>query len=897
MTLIKSVSSALGIDCLIITGCFFSSTVYNNDMYVAANVTTCLNIMLYKNNITNYRRKKNTLSKNKFAIAIALIMMISMTVSLIALPAVSAHDPPIDVLTWVYSAAAPNPTGLNQETTLIFWSAIAPPEAGSDPSISWKFDVTVTNPNGNVTSLGRFTSDADGRASTNFTPDMVGTWNVTVNFPATLYGWDATEAQQVWTGDTFLASSYTASFEVQSANVPGPLPVDYYSRGDWFMVTTNYLGYNSPQITGDRYVKRLDDAIGSLTSHVMWSKPMEPGGLAGGNNVGVPGDTFYSGLAYNMRFRSTSTFILDGKLYYREPLGESGLSGGYIIVDIRNGEELLRSAVSSLGMGYSYNGVTCFFSSTSYGDALGPDTLQPLGWSITNVPSGTTLIGPLGEQLRVSIVDVGTDGPEYNIAQWNASKVIVPGLSGEVDASAEEYFDFSVPITYNGQPFDLPNRNILGGVAEDYVVTASSTSSPFTGTRTYWMISLKPEDRGTIIANHTISKDEEPFSQIEENLLQTTSVWDPESHIIPFWSKATLQWIGFNFETGEVWGPTTPRESDWNYYASPISQNLNTDFHTMNGRLLSISWSGILYCYNLTDGTLLFTYGLAGKTANANVTSSGFQTAYGVYPTFAGATTPANGRVYVFVNEHSPNTPLLKGSYYRCIDVINAKEDWIFPSYGGDRPATVSEGTTTIVANGFTFHLNQHDQQIYAMAKGPTATTVTAQSEIVQGDKIWIKGAVIDRSAGTMQDEQASRFPNGVAAVSDEDEDAWMAYVYLHRPRPDVTGVDITLTAVGPDGSTEEIGTATSDSTGYFGFLWEPQAVGSYTVTADFAGSNAYYPSNAQTAFTVSAAPEPPVVEPEPAPLTDTYILGATVGIIIAIAVITGVILLLIRRK
>jgi hypothetical protein len=827
--------------------------------------------------------------------AIVLFLVLAITSILVALPAINAHDPAITIPTWVFASVAPNPTSLNQSTTLIFWNSVAPPEAESSPDVRWTFGVSLKDPDGTVLSLGDFISEADGRASTIFKLNMTGEWSVTVNFPETVYLWNATPAQAVWTGDIFSASSYTATFTVQGEPVPEPLPIDYYKSGDWFKVTSNYLGSSSPQVSGERYAQRWDDSAGSLTSHVMWTKPIEAGGLAGGTNVGVPGDSFYQGLAYNMRFRSTQTFILDGKLYYREPLGESGQVTDYIIVDLRSGEEIARTDVTSLGMGYSCNGVT-FFSSTNFDNWLDPNTLEPLGTSLTDVPSGTSVIGSLGEILKIGI---DNDDGDYYVYQWNSSKVIVPGLSGDVPADGPNAYDFrDVPITYRGAPYDIPDTNIFGAVANEYLVTVSSTSSPFTGNRTFWMISLKSENRGKIVATHTIDKDQSPFSQIEENLLWTSAVWDREAHVIPFWSKNTVQWMGFNFETGEVWGPTPP-ESPWSYYGSPTIVSYNTDYHASNGRLLSVGWAGILYCYDITDGSLMFTYGLAGNTVNANITSSGFQTTYGVYPSFAGAVTPVNGRVYVFVNEHSPNTPHMKGTYMRCIDIINQREDWILSNYGGARPATPSEGTTLIVGNDFTLNLNNHDQQIYALARGPSATTVeTTTSSMVEGHKIILKGTVLDMSAGTLQHEQAARFPNGVACASDDDMTQWMEYVYINRPRPDVTGVDVTLTIVDADGVVQDTEVVTSDSTGYYSYMWEPSADGVFTVTADFAGTNGYYPSVAQTSFTVEAAPEPtPTPEPTPAPMTNTYILGATIAIIAVIFVITAVVAIFLRRK
>ena len=74
--------------------------------------------------------------------------------------------------------------------------------------------------------------------------------------------------------------------------------------------------------------------------------------------------------------------------------------------------------------------------------------------------------------------------------------------------------------------------------------------------------------------------------------------------------------------------------------------------------------------------------------------------------------------------------------------------------------------------------------QIYCFGKGPSATTVTASPKVsVNGDSVLVEGTVIDTAAGTKQNEQAARFPNGVPAVSDASMSAWMEYVYMQKPR------------------------------------------------------------------------------------------------------------------
>lgn len=72
------------------------------------------------------------------------------------------------------------------------------------------------------------------------------------------------------------------------------------------------------------------------------------------------------------------------------------------------------------------------------------------------------------------------------------------------------------------------------------------------------------------------------------------------------------------------------------------------------------------------------------------------------------------------------------------------------------------------IADGILIYWNNYDHQVYAVGKGPSATTVSIQNDVTtHGNKVLVKGSVIDISAGTKQNEQAARFPNGVPAVSD----------------------------------------------------------------------------------------------------------------------------------
>ena len=522
-------------------------------------------------------------------------------------------------------------------------------------------------------------------------------------------------------------------------------------------------------------------------------------------------------------------------------------------------------------------------------------------FTLTGVPTtGTMAFGDHNEILRISVQNVGTTAnPVYNVLEWNSSRVIKEGLTGVIPAGGPEAYDYNVTIS---PQVTLPTPGTIRSVFVDDVLllhnmTAQAdinVSAPII--YNIVTISLDPANRGQIIGNLNLNPNATaPFNTFEQgDLTLTQESYEPNSRVLPFWGRWSLVWVGLNTITGETW--VSPAEDAWSYYASPDNSHWNRDSGISAGHLIDASWGGILYVYNMSTGQREFTYGLAGKTVGANISSGGFDTVYGSFPTAIMASTLSNGLIYTVVNEHSPNTPLMKSSYTRCIDVVNQKELWILPSFGGVWSSFQMQG---LVTNGFTVWLNSHDQQIWATAKGPSATTVNVPTQtLTQGSKIIVEGTVLDTAAGTTQKEQTARFPFGVAAVADDNMTAWMEYVWAHRePRPDVKGVDVTLTATAPDGSTETIGTATSDSTGYYSINWTPTKTGAYTIDAKFAGTNAYYQSEAQSTVTIANAPEPSVTPtPAPAPTTDTLILASTGGIIAAIFVVAAVIILLSRR-
>jgi hypothetical protein len=211
------------------------------------------------------------------------------------------------------------------------------------------------------------------------------------------------------------------------------------------------------------------------------------------------------------------------------------------------------------------------------------------------------------------------------------------------------------------------------------------------------------------------------------------------------------------------------------------------------------------------------------------------------------------------------------------------------------------------IADGYIVALDLFDNRIYCYGKGPSATTVTASPKVSGwGDTVLVEGTVMDVSAGTTYPEQAGRFPNGVPAISDEDQEVWMEYVYQQRPMPvNAEGVEVVLTTLDPNGNTYELGRATTSDNGAFGCEVDLPVPGVYKIIATFEGSNAYGGSVAETYVTVtesrSASQEMQLeqVTLEQTTTTEAPLIATETAIIAAVAVacLIGVVAFLALRK
>jgi len=122
------------------------------------------------------------MTRNRIATAIAMFLMLTMTIAMVAFPTVQAQTLPSFLLINV----APNPIGVGQAAEVNAFLSKPPITAslGGTGDMYTGITVEVTKPDGTKQTLGPFTSDATGGTYTTFTPNAVGNYT----FKATYRG-------------------------------------------------------------------------------------------------------------------------------------------------------------------------------------------------------------------------------------------------------------------------------------------------------------------------------------------------------------------------------------------------------------------------------------------------------------------------------------------------------------------------------------------------------------------------------------------------------------------------------------------------------------------------------------------------------------------------------------
>jgi hypothetical protein len=800
-----------------------------------------------------------------------------------------AELPPTTWATVAYLGATPNPVGVGQEVLL----HIGITQHLGLYTMGWEdLSVTITKPDGTTQMLTGVRTDSTGGTGRIFVPPVEGNYTLQSHFPEQQTT-DTNRAAGAPIGTIMLASdSRKITLVVQTDPIPyypgNPLPTEYWTRPidaqlhEWSPISANWV--DEPSNLNALY---NDDA--PETAHILWTKELLRGGLGGGE---FGPQSFECGDAYEGKFSASA--IVAGILYYNRY--ESRMPTQEVVaVDLHTGEELWCRPLIDPESGrerrmdfaqmfywdaWNYHAIFGYLWETSGStwNAFNPLTGDWI-YRMENVPSGSTQYGPKGEIYRINV----NEGQGW-MRQWNSSRCVQPqpGFSsgdgswrphGNTYDASERGEDWTVTIP------------VLQGSAYQYAVGDRVVGSEIVRTSQYfgaggvgvteiihWGLSLKPGDEGRLLFNTTWKA---PADWYATNQSISRAGGSIEDGLIVYWSKDTQQYWGFSTETGEyLWGPTERQ----NYL-----DFLGLREYITHGRLFSQGMSGIMHCYNATTGELLWT-----SSADDPYNQVLWANDWNIRPLFF-----ADGKIYMGNTEHSPVDPKPRGGPFVCMDMETGEIIW--RANGLFRQT--DWGGRAIIGDSIIATMDTYDQRIYAIGKGPSATTVTASPKVsVHGSSVLVEGMVTDISPGTNDAALTMRFPNGVPAVADESMSEWMRYVYKQFERPaDAVGVEVALCVLDPNNNYYECGRTTTDEDGFFKLAFTPEVPGEYTIVTTFAGSKAYWPSNAKTAINVDEAPLPPIpAEALVLPPTESYITAATVAIIIAIAIVG---LLLFRKR
>jgi len=284
------------------------------------------------------------LGKNSLFATLAIALLLA-SAALAVLPLADAHTPAWNIPTYIYVTAQPTPVGVGQQIFITWTMDIPPPTAAGVGGDRWQgYTIKVTRPDGTIENLGPYTSDPTGGSYALYTPNQQGTYRFDLHFPGQVCSLNnpitgVPGSNSAYIGDNFLASDATCTLTVQATPIEkipsSPLPTEYWTRpinqenSAWAAIASNWLGLYQGHRT-------QDDGSAPNSAHILWTKPIDFGGILGGVNGIIPETGYYSGMSYEVRF--TNALILQGRLYFNMPEHNDAAGGPYTCLDLNTGE-------------------------------------------------------------------------------------------------------------------------------------------------------------------------------------------------------------------------------------------------------------------------------------------------------------------------------------------------------------------------------------------------------------------------------------------------------------------------------------------------------------------------------------------------------------------------------
>ncbi len=888
------------------------------------------------------------MQKSKTAIVISLFLILSMTASIVLSPKTLEQvypQPGTHIPSYAYINVAPNPIGVGQTVNVNFFLATPMEQVEYAKNMT----VVVTYPDGTTKTLGPFTSDYTGGTFTNFIPATSG--NYTFQFfygGQTLSGNNATSTPPGWGGLIADPShSDIVTLTVQQEPIPRsqtypftPFPTSYWqtpvtaeNSQNWYKLTGPWLGYGSISFgaTGSYNVSCFYNPYTESvkSGHILWTKPWAEGGVVGGDLGGDEQNSHYwSTSQYEPKF---APVVMNGILYSTLYTTTTSYSNGIVATDLYSGKTLwVINTTNALRCGMDVNfqvinqygvvGPYIWTTGTLPASDTGGTAIANTGtqWnmydaltgkyvlSVVNGSALTLRTDPSGNMIGYFInntagteivhptpaanVAVTNTGPHLSIVnmtmaigqtgqQWTPAVNTVRAMSSGIMQS--------VPVATNisGVPIS-PVLSINSITGNAVILTGGFVHGQGVGGETpgWLVIASMDQDTGAQLMTQNVTYS---TSQALLPFTRTTEIYG--DGIIVIANDVNYITAAFDVHTGQKLWETTLQGLNG---GAPNHYDLfSLKPYFGNGVLFWEGLGGDLWCQNYTNGKIVWYTNTTQLIGNP-----GIETPYNIWPLWVFSSSCVTNDVAYFAIGHEYDPPLFHGAQLLAVNVTNGNLVWSTLDFSV---------TSTEISYGILLSLNAYDNQVYAFGKGPSATTVMAPDVgVTTATPITITGTVTDVSAGTQQAAVAANFPHGLPCVSDASMSHWMEYVYEQQQMPTgATGVPVTINVVDSNGNYRTIGTTTSNVYGTYSLTWTPDIPGNYTVIANFAGTNGYYPSSASTAFYASAAQAaaPTTTSTTSGYVTSsdlmTYLAVGIVAIIIVIIIVGLVIVMQIRKR
>ncbi len=777
-----------------------------------------------------------------------------------------------------YLSFRPNPVGIGQTFLVNMWTSPAP-----GVNRLWlDLKVTITKPDGTSEIIKMNSYLHDGTAWFEYVASQLGNWKLKFDFPGNYFPTLGLYAQPQSTAEQSLVVQ-----ETWIRSWPGsPLPTDYWTRPvqyenrEWWPILGDYPWYGPGTGTiwdelypnTNRYWSanyRFTPWVqGPNSAHIVWKRPHIIGGIIGGDFKDMPMTTA-GVLTIGVTAGGNPNIVFQGRAYHTlikpKPTTVNGTT---------------RTLPVSVWECYDYRTGEMYWELT---DVTPPSYIE-YEWGVhaagaehvtaTNLLaiSGGRLIkySPVTGEVRQNL-SIPVSGTYY----MNGYCLAVQDLGASAGANR----------------YRLINWTTIGNTSNFTARIESNTTYARSSLPTMidWNVALGAtastlSTQGIYSAMTVLGFDLITGQQLWNQTIQGLTQYSGSANVADHGKVAILTeqgyYIGFDLRTGkEVW-----RSSKFAY---PWSQPGFGAYAVQSayGLFYRQAYDGV-YAFNWDDGTIAWKY-----TAPA---FSPYETPY----TDENGTTVyswnvcgyiADGKMFVYNNEHTPSTPITRGWGTHCINATTGEKIWSIMITGA---AGAREGDFGPIADGYISLLSGDGYQ-YVFGKGESATTVTSPDTAVPlGTAVLIKGTVTDLSSAQP----------GTPCVSKDSMATQMEYIHKQLPidgiwhNETITGVPVSLTALGSDGSFEDLGTVTTD--GYYGTFskaWAPPKEVDYKIVASFAGDESYGSSGASTAVTVGPAPAtiniPEQITPPDYTMT---IIGGVITVVIAVAIAT---ILILRKK